>query len=138
MLTTKADMNGKHLLLNQEIVAIANTMDMFLESIPLEDRVIFIRRYWFCETYAEIASRYGLRERKVKRIILDTREELCVYLEKPWGTFGISQIDSKFVMEAENKYILRERSNVFIGYHSMLNEMFEILFERFLSFPEHA
>ena len=109
-----------------------------LESIPIENRVIFIRRYWFCDTYAEIASRYGMRERKVKRIIQDTQEQLCAYLEKPWGSFGISQIDSKFVREAEADCISGEGSKAIIGYRSMLNDILEILFERFLSFPKHA
>ena len=121
-----------------ELQEIGTAMDCFLESVPIENRMIFIRRYWFCDTYAEIAFRYGMRERKVRRIIQDTREEMCVYLEKPWGTFGISQIAPTFVREAEADCILREGSKVNIGYRSMLNEIFEILFERFLSFPKHA
>jgi hypothetical protein len=121
-----------------ELQEIGTAMDCFLESVPIENRMIFIRRYWFCDTYAEIATRYGMKERKVRRIIQDTREELCVYLEKPWGTFGISQIATKFVREAEADYIFREGSDVIIGYRSMLNEIFEILFERFLSFPKDA
>ena len=121
-----------------ELHEIGIAMDHFLESIPLKNRMIFIRRYWFCDTYAEIATRYGMKERKVRRIIQDTREDLCVYLEKPWGTFVIRQIDSRFVREAEADCILREGSDVIIGYRSMLNEIFEILFEIFLSFPKHA
>ena len=121
-----------------ELEEIGTAMDCFLESVPIENRMIFIRRYWFCDTYAEIAFRYGMREHKVRRIIQDTREEMCVYLEKPWGTFGISQIAPMFAREAEADCILREGSKVNIGYRSMLNEIFEILFERFLSFPKHA
>ena len=121
-----------------ELQEIGTAMDCFLESVPIENRMIFIRRYWFCDTYAEIASRYGMKESKVRRIIQDRREELCLYLEKPWGTFGISQIAPTFVREAEADCILREGSKVNIGYRSMLNEIFEILFERFLSFPKHA
>ncbi len=121
-----------------ELQEIGTAMDCFLESVPIENRMIFIRRYWFCDTYAEIATRYGMKERKVRKIIQDTREELCVYLEKPWGAFVISQIDSKFVREAEADCILREGSKVIIGYRFMLNDILEILFERFLSFPKHA
>ena len=121
-----------------ELHEIGIAMDHFLESIPLKNRVIFIRRYWFCDTYAEIASRYGMSERKVERIMQDTREEMCAYLEKPWGTFGISQIAPAFVREAEADCTLREGSKYIIGYSSMLNYILEILFERFLSFPKHA
>ena len=138
MLTEQEDTYSMESLSEKEKTSMANAINRFLEGISLEKRVIILRRYWFCDAYAEIASRYGMRERKVKRIILDTREELCAYLEKPWGTFGISQIDSKFVREAEDDYILREGSSVIIGYRSMLNDIFQILFERFLSFPEHA
>ena len=120
------------------MVETSNSLNDYLTCISLEQRVIFMRHYWFCDTYAEIASRYGMRERKVKRILLDIREEMCAYMEKPWGTFGISQIDSKFVREAEDDYILRGGSKVIIGYRSMLNDILEILFERFLSFPERA
>ena len=121
-----------------ELQEIGTAMDCFLESVPIENRMIFIRRYWFCDTYAEIATRYGMKERKVRRIIQDTREDLCVYLEKPWRTFAIRQIDSRFVREAETDCVLKEGSKVKFGYRSMLNEIFEILFERFLSFPKHA
>jgi hypothetical protein len=121
-----------------ELHEIGIAMDHFLESIPLKNRVIFIRRYWFCDTYAEIASRYGMKERKVKRIIQDTRKELCAYLDKPWGSFGINQVDYTFIREAEADCTLREGSKYIIGYSSMLNNILEILFERFLSFPKHA
>ena len=33
-----------------ELKEIGTAMDRFLESIPIENRVIFIRRYWFCDT----------------------------------------------------------------------------------------
>ena len=121
-----------------ELQEIGTALDRFLESIPIENRMIFIHRYWFCDTYAEIASRYGMKERKVKRMMRDTREELCVYLEKPWGAFLIRQIDSRFVREAEADCILREGSKVNIGDYTMLNNILEILFERFLSFPKQA
>ena len=108
------------------MVETSKSVNDYLTCISLEHRAIFIRRYWFCDTYAEIASGYGMRERKVKQIILDTREKMSDYLEKPWGTFGISQIDSKFVREAEADYILREGCKVIIGYRSMLNDIFQI------------
>ena len=129
-------MNGKHLLLNQEIVAIANTMDMFLESIPLEDRVIFIRRYWFCDTHAEIAARYGISERKVKRLLQDTREMMCIYLNRSWGSFGINEVDFKYIREAESTAFSD------MGGHQHHYLLFILDFARFIRnsirFPEYV
>lgn len=113
-------------------------MDKFLESISLANRVIFLRRYWFCETYAEIASHYGIKERKVKRIVLDTRKQMCAYLEKPWGTFGINKVDNKFLREAENVVSLREKRVFLRDFRSMPNDLKHYLLGRFLSFPRHA
>ena len=98
-----------------ELQEIGTALDHFLESIPLENRVIFIRRYWFCDTYAEIASRYGMKERKVKRIMRDTREEMCAYLEKPWGTFGISQIAPAFIRKQRLIAHLEKEANTLLG-----------------------
>lgn len=77
-------------------------IDGFLESISLVNRVIFIRRYWFCDTHAEIAAHYGISERKVKRLLQDIREMLCCYLNRPWGSFGVNEVDIKFIREAES------------------------------------
>lgn len=67
MLTEQADTYSMELLSETETTSIANAINRFLESISLENRIIFLRRYWSCDTYAEIAVRYGISERKVKR-----------------------------------------------------------------------
>lgn len=57
-------------------------LNAFLESLPKESRMIFLRRYWYVETVAEIAARYGIGESKVKMQLSRTRNKLRVYLEK--------------------------------------------------------
>lgn len=57
-------------------------LDAFLESLPKESRLIFLRRYWHVDTIAEIAQRYGMTESKVKSQLSRTRAKLCTYLEK--------------------------------------------------------
>lgn len=57
-------------------------MNIFLESLPKESRLIFLRRYWFMDTIAEIATRYGIGESKVKMKLSRTRNMLRMYLEK--------------------------------------------------------
>ena len=52
-------------------------MNVFLENLSQESRVIFLRRYWFCDTIAEIAERYGISESKVKMRLLRTRTQLA-------------------------------------------------------------
>lgn len=54
----------------------------FLGSISKESRMIFLRRYWYVDTIAEIAARYGISESKVKMQLLRTREKFRIYLEK--------------------------------------------------------
>ena len=65
-----------------EAKEIGRAMNAFLESLPQESRVIFMRRYWFCDTIAEIAQRYGISESKVKMRLLRTRNKLAEYLNK--------------------------------------------------------
>jgi len=61
---------------------IGRAMNAFLGSLSQESRVIFLRRYWFCDTIGEIAARYGISESKVKMRLLRTRKQLSDYLNK--------------------------------------------------------
>ena len=61
---------------------IDRAMNQFMESISQESRVIFIRRYWFCDTIDEIAERYCISTRKVKNLLKRTRMQLADYLSK--------------------------------------------------------
>ena len=65
-----------------EAKEIGRAMNLFLESISQESRVIFLRRYWFCDTIAEIAGRYGISESKVKMRLLRTRNQLAEFLSR--------------------------------------------------------
>jgi len=61
---------------------IGKLLNQFLDSLPQESRVIFLRRYWFVDTVAEIAARYGMTESKVKMQLSRTRRKLAAFLEK--------------------------------------------------------
>ena len=61
---------------------IGRVMDAFLESLPKETRLIFLRRYWHVDTIAEIAARYSMTESKVKMQLSRTRAKLRTYLEQ--------------------------------------------------------
>ena len=57
-------------------------LNRFLESLSYENRVIFLRRYWYLDTVAEIAERYGFSQSKVKTQLHRTRTKLHSFLEK--------------------------------------------------------
>ena len=61
---------------------IGRTITQFLESVSQESRVIFMRRYWFCDSISEIAKRYGISESKVKMRLQRTRNQLAEHLNK--------------------------------------------------------
>lgn len=73
------DRAGERQLEGKEL---GRTLNRFLESLPKESRLIFLRRYWYVDTIAEIAQRYGITESKVKMQLSRTRSKLSAFLEK--------------------------------------------------------
>lgn len=61
---------------------IGRILNAFLEELSKESRILFLRRYWYAESIAEIAARYGMGESKVKTSLLRTRNKLRQHLEK--------------------------------------------------------
>lgn len=61
--------------------ALAELMNAFLETLDKEKRALFVRRYWFGETSAEIAKKYGYSETKVRSLLFRTRKKLQKYLK---------------------------------------------------------
>ena len=45
-------------------------------------RNVFIRKYWYFDTVADIANRYSFSESKVKSMLFHTRNRLKNYLKK--------------------------------------------------------
>ena len=61
---------------------IGHLLNEFLAVLPKESRMIFLRRYWYAESIAEIANQFSISQSKVKTSLHRTRERLRVYLEK--------------------------------------------------------
>ena len=59
-----------------------HVLESFLEGLTKESRLIFLRRYLYVDTVAEIAARYGISESKVKTQLHRTRTKLHSYLAK--------------------------------------------------------
>ena len=57
-------------------------LDRFLRTLTPENQMVFLRRYWYADTIAEIAARYGISENAVLMRLNRTRAKLCTYLEK--------------------------------------------------------
>lgn len=57
-------------------------IDTFLEHEKPLSRQIFLRRYWFMDSVAAIAGRFGISESRVKSSLYRTRTRLREYLEK--------------------------------------------------------
>ena len=57
-------------------------LDRFLRTLTPENQMVFLRRYWYVDTIAEIAARYGISESAVQMRLNRTRARLCAYLEK--------------------------------------------------------
>ena len=57
-------------------------LDRFLRTLTPEDQMVFLRRYWYVDTIAEIATRYGISERAVQMRLNRTRAKLCTCLKK--------------------------------------------------------
>lgn len=60
---------------------IGQLLNKFLDSISKESRLIFMRRYWYTDSVAEIAARYNMSESKVKTQLHRTRIKLHNFLE---------------------------------------------------------
>lgn len=56
--------------------------EAFLNCLSKENRLIFLRRYLYADSVAEIAQRYGISESKVKTQLHRTRNKLRAALEK--------------------------------------------------------
>ena len=59
---------------------LARIIEKFLDTLGDENFVIFLRRYWFSDTYAEISERTGIPEKSVSMRLVRIRKQLKQYL----------------------------------------------------------
>lgn len=64
-----------------EYVELVESLNRFLESLSVENRVMFVRRYWYMDEIAEIAARMGYSESKVKSCLFRVRRHLQEHLK---------------------------------------------------------
>ena len=61
---------------------IAEALNSFLSTLPVDARLFFMRRYWYMDSVKAIAEKYGCGESRVKTSLHRTREKLRNYLQK--------------------------------------------------------
>ena len=59
---------------------IARIIEAFLDTLTTENRVIFMRRYWFSDSYKDIAEFMGLSEKNISVRLTRIREKMKQYL----------------------------------------------------------
>lgn len=65
-----------------EAKELVHIIENFLDTLTIENRVIFMRRYWFSDTYEDIARRVGITEKNVSVRLSRIRKQMKKYLTK--------------------------------------------------------
>ena len=63
-------------------VALSEALTRFLYALPITQRRIFVRRYWYFESISEIANTFSMSESKVKSMLMRLRKKLKQHLEQ--------------------------------------------------------
>lgn len=63
-----------------EAKELARIIEAFLDTLSKENRVIFMRRYWFSDSYQDIADRIGITEKTVSMRLTRIRKQMREYL----------------------------------------------------------
>ena len=63
-------------------IVLKDVLNRFIASLPKEKRIIFMRRYWYMSSIAEIAADCSVSESKVKMSLMRSRDKLKKLFEK--------------------------------------------------------
>lgn len=61
---------------------LSHAINIFLGKISREDRITFVRRYWYSDSVSEISAITGLPEKHISSRLCRTRKKLHRYLKK--------------------------------------------------------
>ena len=71
---------GKSVEEELEAKELARVIEAFLDTLSEENRVVFMRRYWFADSYSDIAKLTKLAEKTVSVRLVRLRRQLKEYL----------------------------------------------------------
>lgn len=66
----------------QDARELKETVEGFLDTLSKEDRILFLRRYWFADSHADIAARLGITENNAAVRLSRIRNRLRKYLKE--------------------------------------------------------
>ena len=58
------------------------SLERFLRELDTGSRVMFVKRYWYAESVAQIAETFGMKENSVSVKLMRLRKKLRKKLEK--------------------------------------------------------
>ena len=65
-----------------ELTELTQILNKFVQNLPQTEQQVFLRRYWYLESIADIAAAFGFTQSKVKSMLLRTRKKLHTHLQK--------------------------------------------------------
>lgn len=65
-----------------ESVALSDALSRFIRALPERTRHLFVRRYFYMSSVAELARDFGMKESAVTMLLLRTRNKLEQFLKK--------------------------------------------------------
>ena len=63
-------------------IDLTDAINRFLRNLPIEQRRVFIKRYWYMSSIADTAISFGMSESKVTSILFRVRNKLKEHLTK--------------------------------------------------------
>ena len=65
-----------------ETKELAEIISVYLKNLPKTERQIFVCRYYYLDSLAEISSRFGFSQSKIASMLHRTRKKILSHLEK--------------------------------------------------------
>ena len=65
-----------------ETLEVAAAVQKFLNTLPDTERRVFVRRYWHMEAVADLATRFGCGQSRIKSMLHRTRKKLQEHLRE--------------------------------------------------------
>lgn len=100
-----------------EAKELARIIEAFLDTLTTENRIIFMRRYWFSDSYKDIAEFMGLSEKNISVRLTRIREKMKQYLieREVWkGTLTEDEL-GKVIEQNKNAMTQSSEENAIYG-----------------------
>ena len=66
----------------EDKVVLQDALNRFFTTLPQRVRIVFLQRYWYAVSVADIARAFGMSQTSVNTILCRTRKKLRIFLEK--------------------------------------------------------